>query len=681
MSKVVGIDLGTTNSLVAYVKEGEPVVIRDKSGDGLVPSVVSASAEGTIYVGREAQRRLLTDAGRTVYSVKRFMGKGVGDVHGEAQFFPFKVTGEHDGVVRIGLGDREFTPPEISAFILRELKHRAEAFFKEQGELDFEVERAVITVPAYFNDAQRTATRDAGRIAGLEVLRIINEPTAASLAYGLDRKHTGVIAVYDFGGGTFDISILRVEDGVFQVLATNGDTHLGGDDIDRLLVERVLADPALASSGFRRTAEGLQEIRKAVIRAKLDLSDREEAEIVIADSAGPKTRATTWERVAQGPSGVAQDLPRVAQDFSVPGVAQDLPRVAQDFSVPGVAQDLPGVAQDFSPAYRKRITRSEFETLIRPVVDRTLAPCRDALADAGLQPSQVDEVVLVGGSTRIPLVHRLVGELFDRTPHSELNPDEVVALGAAVQADNLVTGNREMLLLDVTPLSLGIETMGGVTSKIILRNSTIPATGSEMFTTAVDSQTAVDIHVLQGERELVPDNRSLARFKLRGIPPMPAGMPRVQVRFQIDANGILSVTASELRTSIEQTIEVKPSYGLTDEEVERMLVESFEHAEADFAARLLIDARNEAESVIMHTEKSLRAPGFGEIAKADLAPDEQPRIEQALAGLKALLPAPDREAIQQATHVLNDATRHLAEVMMNRSVHAALAGKNVDQIG
>jgi molecular chaperone DnaK len=605
MSKVVGIDLGTTNSLVAFVQDGVPVVIRDKSGDALVPSIVSAAADGTIYVGREAQRRLLTDAGRTVYSVKRFMGKGVEDVRDDARLFPFKVSGGEGDVVRIGLGDREFTPPEISAFILRELKHRAEAFFTEQGEVDPDVDRAVITVPAYFNDAQRTATRDAGRIAGLEVLRIINEPTAASLAYGLDKRHTGVIAVYDFGGGTFDVSILRVEDGVFQVLATNGDTHLGGDDIDRLLVERFLA----ADQNSSRTPEDIQGIRKAAIQAKWDLSEREETEFL-----GTK------------------------------------------------------------------VTRAEFDALIRPIIDRTLQPCRMALADAGLERSQIDEVVLVGGSTRIPLVHRLVGELFGRTPHSELNPDEVVALGAAVQADILITGNRDMLLLDVTPLSLGIETMGGVVSKIIMRNSTIPATGREMFTTAVDSQTAVDIHVLQGERELVADNRSLARFKLRGVPPMPAGMPRVQVQFQIDANGILSITASELRTGAEVTHTVKPSYGLTDEEVERMLLDSFEHAEADFAARLLIEARNEAESVVMHTEKSLRAPEFADIAKTEFAPGEQKRIEQALAGLKHVLTSPDKAAIEQWTHVLNDATKHLAELMMNRSVHAALSGKNIDQV-
>ncbi|HUK36594.1 MAG TPA: Fe-S protein assembly chaperone HscA [Vicinamibacterales bacterium] len=604
MSKVVGIDLGTTNSLVAYVKDGVPVVIRDKSGDALVPSVVSASEDGTVFVGREAQRRLLTDASRTVYSVKRFMGKALDDVQHEAGLLPFRVSGDAGGVVRIGLGAREFTPPEISAFILRDLKHRAEAFFAEQGEVDNEVDRAVITVPAYFNDAQRTATRDAGRIAGLDVMRIINEPTAASLAYGLDKRHTGIIAVYDLGGGTFDVSILRVEDGVFQVLSTGGDTHLGGDDIDLLLMHKVLAEV-----GWSQSAERVQEIRKAVIQAKWDLSEREETRL----------------------NG-------------------------------------------------KPYTRAEFEAVIRPIVDRTLEPCRQALKDAGLDASQIDEVVLVGGSTRIPAVRRMVGELFGKTPHSELNPDEVVALGAAVQADILSTGNREMLLLDVTPLSLGIETMGSVVSKIIMRNSTIPATGSEVFTTGVDNQTAVDIHVLQGERELVADNRSLARFRLRGIPPMPAGLARVQVQFQIDANGILSVTARELRTDIEQTIEVKPSYGLTDDEVERMLLDSFEHAEADFAARLLIEERNEAESVIHATEKTMRAPEFADIAAHDLAPGEQQRIETALAELKAVLGGDDRDRIHEKTHALNDATKHLAEAAMNRSVQAALSGRNVNDM-
>jgi molecular chaperone DnaK len=478
------------------------------------------------------------------------------------------------------------------------------------------------------------------------VLRIVNEPTAASLAYGLDQRDRGIIAVYDLGGGTFDISILKVEDGVFQVLATNGDTHLGGDDIDRLLVELVLRELGSpdgsnrlraegASAGLaearekpwraeaeyqdpsyaERPAEEIQAIRKAVIAAKLDLTDAEETEIRV-DALG----------------------------------------------------------------YRRRITRAEFEQLIRPLVERTIQPVRQAMADAGLEPSEVDEAVLVGGSTRVPLVRRLVSELFGRTPHSELNPDEVVALGAAVQADILISGRREMLLLDVTPLSLGIETMGGVVSKIILRNSTIPASGREMFTTGVDSQTSVDIHVLQGERELATDCRSLARFKLRGIPPMPAGLPRIEVRFQIDANGILSVAASELRTNIAQTIEVKPSYGLTDQEVERMLIESFEHAQADVDARLLIEARNEAETVIHATEKSLRRPNFSEIATVDLQPGEQERIESALDALRQAMAGSDRDAIRERTHDLNHATQHLAEVMMNRGVREALAGKNVKDV-
>ena len=630
MGNVVGIDLGTTNSLVAYVKGGVPVVIRDESGDGLVPSVVSVGEDGTIFVGREAQRRLMTAPSRSVYSVKRFMGRGIDDVGDDAGLLPFRIGGEAGGVIRIAVADREFTPPEISAFVLRELKRRAEEHFREQGDFDFEVDRAVITVPAYFNDAQRTATKDAGRLAGLEVLRIINEPTAASLAYGLDKRNQGTIAVYDLGGGTFDISILKVEDGVFQVLATNGDTHLGGDDIDTLLMQHVIAEIAetpvgRALSGAPGEPEGLapqaiQQIRQAVIQAKWDLSDAQEAEIRI--------------------------------------------------------ESMPGL-----PAgYRRRITRAEFEQVIRPLIDRTIEPCRQALADAGLEPKDIDEAVLVGGSTRIPLVRRVVQELFGRPPHTELNPDEVVALGAALQADILVSGRREMLLLDVTPLSLGIETMGGVVSKIILRNSTIPASGREMFTTFAENQTAVDIHVLQGERELVDDCRSLARFKLRGIPPMPAGLPRIEVRFQIDANGILSVSASELRTSIAQTIEVKPSYGLTDAEVERMLIESFEHAEADVEARLLIDARNEAETVIRATEKSLRRPDFDEIASAALEPDEPQRIEAALTEARQAMGSSDRDLIQKKTEALNHATRHLAEVVMNRSVRAALAGKNVKDI-
>ena len=602
--RVVGIDLGTTNSLAAYMDLAHPRVIPGEDGDKLVPSVVSLKQNGEAVVGNEARKLLTTQPERTVYSVKRLMGKGVSDVQDELSLFPFHIAEGSESVIHIQLGDRTYTPPEVSAMILRQLKQNAEAALNEP------VAKAVITVPAYFNDAQRQATKDAGRIAGLEVLRLVNEPTAAALAYGLDKRQAGIIAVYDLGGGTFDISILKLHEGIFEVLATNGDTHLGGDDIDnrliRIGIEDIRTEWGVDISG---DGEAVQLLRRAVIEAKEKLSF----------------------------------YPVAMLGFEHKG-----------------------------RRYEREITRELFERLIQDIVDRTLGPCRDCMKDAGVTHEQIDEVVLVGGSTRIPLVRRAVETLFRAKPHTELNPEEVVALGAAVQAGILSGAVEDTLLLDVTPLSLGIETMGGVVSKIIHRNSTIPASATESFTTAVDGQQNVLIHVLQGERELVKDCRSLARFDLKGIDPMPAGLARIEVRFLIDANGILNVTARDQRTGKEQSVEVKPTYGLTDEQVEAMIAESIDKAEEDFAARQVAEARVEADNILAAVDKARQNDSY-----YALADEERREIERGINELLLVYHSDNHLLIRAKIGQLNEATRNLAETMMNTAVRQALKGVKI----
>jgi molecular chaperone DnaK (HSP70) len=572
---------------------------------------VSLDPDGSIIVGEPALRRLLTQPERTIYSVKRLMGRGVADIQDELKLFPFRIDPSSKNVIRVRLGDKFFTPPEISAFVLRELKNWAEAYFGES------VERAVITVPAYFNDAQRQATKDAGKLAGLEVLRLVNEPTAAALAYGLHEKQRGHVAVYDLGGGTFDISVLKListsEGDIYQVLSTNGDTHLGGDDIDNLLQafvhEKILQQHPV---DFSPHSELAQELRKELIAIKHQLSERESATL----------------------------------RFPLPNGA----------------------------VFVQEFERDAFEALIRPIVDRTMGPVKQALADAKLKPTEIEEVVLVGGATRTPLIRRTVQEYFDRKPHTELNPDEVVALGAAVQANILDRGVSNMLLLDVTPLSLGIETYGGAVAKVIPRNSTIPASAQEMYTTGVDNQTGIDIHVLQGERELARDCRSLARFTLK-TPPAPAGLPRIEVKFLIDANGILQVGAKDTRTGEQRTIEVQPSYGISDTEIERMLEESIEYAEQDFAERQVIEARTEAETILAATQKALATPQAG-----SLPGEERTAIDAAVAALKESVSGSDYKLIRKRIDELNNATMHLAELVMNSAVSTALQGRKLAEV-
>jgi len=600
MGKIIGIDLGTTNSVVAVMEGGEPKVIENEEGGRTTPSVVGFTKSGERLVGQVAKRQAITNPENTIYSIKRFMGRRYEEVNDEMKMVPYKVVRQGDHVAVVAQG-KDYTPPQVSAMILQKLKKAAENYLGQT------VTEAVITVPAYFNDAQRQATKDAGKIAGLDVKRIVNEPTAAALAYGLDKKKDETIAVYDFGGGTFDISILEVGEGVIEVKSTNGDTHLGGDNIDQRIVEW-LVDEFKKDEGLDLRSKGnemaLQRLRDAAEKAKIELSTTMETEInlpfITADASGPKHLV-------------------------------------------------------------KKLSRSKLEQMVEDIIQRSVAPCRQAMKDANVEPKNIDEVVLVGGQTRMPRIQALVKELFGKEPHKGVNPDEVVAVGAAVQAGVLAGDVKDLLLLDVTPLTLSIETLGGVATSMIPRNTTIPTRKTEKFSTAADSQTSVEVHVLQGERPLARDNRTLGKFHLTGIPPAPRGVPQIEVTFDIDANGILNVTAKDMATSKDQKITITSSSGLSKEEVERMAKEAESHAAEDKAKREEIETRNQLDSMVYSVEKMLKEQGD------KISGDEKGNVESALADAKKALEGSDTAAMNSARERLTQASHKLAEVMYKTS--------------